>query len=75
METNDLKPEMIVIAMQKDIEYIKQMMTRLETYLIETKKENDEKFVTQDQFRPVKLVVYGMVGIVLVAVLKQLIGQ
>ena len=34
----------------------------------------DSKYVTHDEFEPVKKVVYGLVGLILVAVIGALIG-
>ena len=60
-------------TLQKDIEYIKGMLEDLKGYFIATKQENNERFVTKDQFLPVKLITYGMVALILISVLSGLL--
>ncbi len=52
---------------RSDVTYIKERVTN-----IEQKLEND--YVTQDQFTPVKNLVYGMVSIILTAVVIALVA-
>lgn len=54
-------------VMAKDIEFIRQEVT-------EIKGRIDGHFVTREEFDPVKKVVYGMVGLILVAVAGALIA-
>lgn len=56
-ETSETK----VALMQQSIEFIKGEVTQINEKL-------DNKYVTKEEFAPVKKVVYGMVTIVLVAV-------
>lgn len=49
------------------IEYIKESIDKIE-------KKIDNKYVTKDEFAPVKLVVYGLVGVILVAVMGAIIA-
>lgn len=52
--------------LQKDIEYIKDSVKDL-------KDDLRSRFVTQDQFKPVKLIVFGMAGIILAQFIKDLL--
>jgi hypothetical protein len=54
--------------LKKDIEYIKDAVKDM-------KEDLRTRFVTQDQFRPVKIIVYGMVALILTAVLSELITK
>jgi hypothetical protein len=75
MSQNDNNINSKIQALQKDIEYIKEMLKDLKDYFIKTKEENEKRFVTQDQFRPIKLIVYGMIGAILLAVLSDVISK
>lgn len=50
-----------------NIEWIKKSLAKIES-------EMDGKYVTQDQFEPIKKVVYGLVGLVLFMVGAAVIG-
>ena len=54
-------------SLKTDIDYIKRDVTDIK----ETLKTN---YVTRDEFTPVKSIVYGMVGIILIAVFGALIA-
>jgi len=58
------------------IELTKQriILERMQGDLKELKHESKEQFVTKSQFEPVQRLVYGMVGLVLVAVLTALLA-
>jgi hypothetical protein len=51
----------VLAVIQNDITYIKQEVDDI-------KKLVENKYVTKDEFDPIKKVVYGMVGLILVAV-------
>jgi hypothetical protein len=53
--------------LKNDIEYIKKDVT-------EIKERLEGQFVSKDEFEPVKKIVYGLVGIILVAVVGALIA-
>ncbi len=53
--------------MAKDIEYIKKQLSH-----IESKIENS--YVTREEFKPVRTIVYGFVGLVLTSVVGALLG-
>lgn len=63
-KAND-KVELAVIA--NDI-------SRIKTDITEIKERLDEKYVTKDEFEPVKKLVYGIVGLILTAVIGALLG-
>jgi hypothetical protein len=59
---SDNQDESAVIAsIQSDVSWIKQTMTRMEG-----------QFVSHAEFVPVKMIAYGMIGIVMLAVLSTL---
>lgn len=51
----------------KDVEYLKRDVA-------EMKGDLKGKFVTQDQFEPIKKIVYGLVALILTAVVVALLG-
>jgi len=53
--------EVQIAVMATDISYIKKSVE-------EISKKIGEDFVTKDEFEPVKRIVYGLVGLILVAV-------
>lgn len=60
-------------ALEVTIEFIKQDISETKTMVRELSKRLDERFVTVDQFAPVKTVVYGLVALILSAVIGGLI--
>ena len=58
------------------IELTKQrvILERMQSDLKEIKKESHERYVTKEQFEPIQKLVYGMVGLVLVAVITALMA-
>lgn len=56
-----------VATLSAAIEYIKDSIDKIE-------KKLDNKYVTKDEFAPVKLIVYGLVGMILVAVIGAVIA-
>ena len=56
-----------IALMAQDILYIKENMKSLKTEL-------EGKYVTTDQFEPIKKIVYGLVGAVLFAVIAALMA-
>jgi hypothetical protein len=50
-----------------------QEVSYIKTTVIETKALIEQKYVTKEQFEPVRNIVYGMVAVVLLAVLGGLI--
>lgn len=63
-----------IALMKKDIDYIKKAVDDLKKSVDEVKKNTEENFVTKAEFAPVKQIVYGLVGLVLTAVVGALIG-
>lgn len=59
--------ETTIALMAQDIKYIKEDVTE-----IKLKLEKD--YVTREEFEPIKKVVYGLIGLILVAVVSALIG-
>jgi hypothetical protein len=53
--------------MRSDLSYIKERVTKIEEQL-------QQEYVTRDQFAPVKALVYGMVSIILTAVVIALVA-
>lgn len=48
---------------------VEQMDARLETAIKELKTSVEEKYVTQEEFKPIKLIAYGIVSVFMLAVL------
>jgi len=51
----------------QDISYIKEILDDL-------KKQLEEKYVTKEEFQPVKLIAFGLVGVSTLAVLGALVA-
>jgi hypothetical protein len=67
MEQNrDMNQEVSIGRLQGDLEWIKNELSDIKCKL-------DSKYVTMESFAPVKNVVYGLVGIILMAVIGGLI--
>jgi hypothetical protein len=87
-DTNIMVIEQQITSMQKDIEFIKDAVKELKQYIVDVQRKNEdkeirneEKYVTKDQlhkelekFKPVKLITYGMVAIILTAFLTSIIA-
>ena len=58
------------------IELAKQriLLERMQKDLTDLKKESKDQYVTKNQFDPVQKLVYGMVGLILVAVITALMA-
>jgi hypothetical protein len=54
-------------VLQKDVEFIKINVS-------EMKEKMEKDYVTQDEFKPVKNIVYGLVGLILTSVVGALIA-
>jgi hypothetical protein len=63
-----------VALMKKDIEYIKKSVDDLSGGVKDVKKNTETNFVTRAEFTPVRQIVYGMVGLLLTAVVGALIS-
>jgi subtilase family serine protease len=61
------KIQVKLAEVQKDVEFIKIEIT-------EIKKKLDSIYVTQDEFDPVRKIVYGVVSLILVAVVGAIIA-
>lgn len=53
--------EVAKLAVSNDLQYIKQDISEIKAML-------DSKYITKDQFAPVKMVTYGLVSVVLLSV-------
>ncbi len=61
-------------SIEEDVATIKTEIIHLKTGQDEIKELVSKQYVTQSEFNPVKLIVYGMVGIILVTVLTSIIA-
>jgi thiosulfate reductase cytochrome b subunit len=66
--------ESIINQMAIDQAVILNKLTNLESTVCTISKKLEDDYVTQDQFEPVKKIVYGLVSIILVAVVGGLIA-
>lgn len=62
-----------VALVKKDIEYVKRAVDDLKISVNDVKKNTETNFVTKGEFQPVRQLVYGLVGIIIVAVVGALI--
>lgn len=56
------------------VEKVTDMGRRMEGQLNKIEQAQVQDYVTRDEFKPVRLIVYGMVGIILAAVLTAIIA-
>lgn len=63
-----------VALMKKDIDYVVRSIDDLKVSVNEVKKNTEANFVTKAEFTPVKQIVYGIIGLVLMAVFGALIS-
>ena len=64
----DLTEILVELAKQRTI------LERMQRDVLEIKDELKERYVTKEQFDPVQKLVYGMVGLILVAVITALMA-
>ena len=64
---NKISIETIVALVQNDISYIKEKLEGIEDKL-------DHKYVSKEEFRPVRMIVYGSVGAILLVVVGALMA-
>lgn len=64
----------IITKMAVDQAVILNKMTNVERRVESIEKKIDEDYVTQDQFAPVRTIVFGLVGLILTAVVGGLVG-
>ena len=69
LRTNEINTNIVV--MKKDIEIIKESQAEIKDLL----KGMDAKFVSKIEFKPVRLIVYGMASSVLLAVFGALVAS
>lgn len=65
--TKKTKDEINLAVMQTDIAYIKLSVNNLSEKI-------DDHYVTKDEFDPIKKLVYGVVGLILTAVVGALVA-
>lgn len=73
----DKKLEMHVIEHKFTIEKINDVNKKIDGLVVELKnqnKENENKFVKKEEFKPIVLIVYGMVGFILLAFLSSVVA-
>lgn len=71
-KTNGTETRLAVMA--NNIEYIKSELTEVKGEVKEVKESLEAKYVTQTEFDPVKKIVYGIVGLILTAVVGALVS-
>lgn len=75
-EAQDRQQAVDITSIQKDVEYIKENMDKNFQDHAEIKKifkEGLERKVGNSRFKPVEMIAYGLVGIVLVSMVNQLL--
>jgi len=63
-----------IMAMKEDIKNTKDGVIRLELKIDSLFNKLEDDYVGKVEFKPIKQIVYGMVGFILVAVLGAIIG-
>ncbi len=53
---------------------VARICTRIESSLTKFQNEVEDKYVTKDSFAPVKLITYGLVGAILMAVIGAILS-
>lgn len=64
---NDDKNEIQLAVIQNDLTYIKEKMNAIDTKV-------SQGYVSKEEFEPVKKIVYGLVSLVLIAVVGALVA-
>ncbi len=63
-----------IVNIHDNLAEIKEMMQQVKLDLDEKDKRNEERYVNRDQFDPVQKIVYGVVALILTAVVGALIA-
>ena len=63
-----------IAVMQNDIEHIKGAMDDIKKIVDDIKKNIEDQYITKAEFAPVKQIVYGIVGLIITAVIGALLG-
>ena len=63
-----------ITSITKDIGFIREEMVEIKSNIKEIKDNIKVGYVTKDEFAPIKNVVYGLVGLILTAVVVALIS-
>jgi len=64
---NEMAVDVVLAVIQTDISYIKKEVDEIKNLV-------QEKYVTKEEFIPIKNIVYGMVGLILVGVFGALLA-
>ena len=62
-----------IAVMARDIEYIKKEVDGVSKKVTDLDDKVSKNYVSQEEFKPIKMLVYGLVGIILVAVIGALL--
>lgn len=63
-----------IALIQQDMQYVKEGMKDLKDGMDEVNKKLNDRYVSKEEFEPIKKVVYGLVGLILVAVVGAIIS-
>jgi hypothetical protein len=66
-QTNGVETKVAVAELGTDVKYLKEKIDNIDRKL-------DAQYVTQDEFDPIRKLVYGIVGLILTAVVGALIS-
>ena len=79
MEKRDNKQELDIAILQTNYKSMSDKIDNLQEIVVngftELKSEIKDNYVSKESFYPIKTIVYGMVGIILIAVLSVLVSQ
>lgn len=64
-----------IALMAQDVRYMREAMVEIKKDVADLKNELEGKYVTRESFEPVQKLVYGLVGVILVAVIGALVAM
>jgi chaperonin cofactor prefoldin len=64
---HDMADDVKLAVIQNDMQYLKEKLDKVDTKL-------SSSYITKEEFEPIKRIVYGMVGLILVAVVGALVS-
>jgi chaperonin cofactor prefoldin len=64
---HDMTDDVKLAVIQNDMQYLKEKLDRVDTKL-------SSSYITKEEFEPIKRIVYGMVGLILVAVVGAMVS-
>ncbi len=67
-------PDTQLAVMASQMDRLQKDLSEIKTDVKQIRSDNENQFVTKDEFEPIKRVVYGMVSLVLVGVIGAILA-